>query len=215
MAQKPQKRVEQIQRELVRGLRVKRRRTKQPIILAMIGVSGAGLSTVARAFSQKLGWAVIEKNRIRVKLHEEGPGFTPAATDRIAYAMLSTVMRGHGNAILDSDFAEKAKRRRLTRASRRWGARVAYLQVVCDRDVMLERMLRAGYNPRRDIFKSAAVAVREHNRRYPWHYRWSPAEGGRYTLSRPPVKVLTTLNTSDPERWKKRVWVLAKRLRRM
>lgn len=209
------KTLEQIKRELVRGLKVSRRRTKQPVILAMIGVSGVGISTVARTLAKKLGWSVIEKNRIRVKLRDDGPGFTPASTDRIAYAMLTRVMRERGNAILDSDFVEKPKRKRLERFSRKYGARVVYLNVVCDRDHMIERMLRANYNPKSDIFKSAAIAVREHNRRYPWHYRWSPVQGGQYILHKPPVKVIAALNTTDPEKWKKRLKVLVKRLRRM
>ena len=211
----PKKSFEQIKRELVRGLRVSRRRTKQPVILGFIGVTGSGISTIARELSRRLGWSVIEKNKIRVKLREEGPGFTPASTDEIAYAMLSKIMRERGNAILDSDAAEKPKRRRLERFGRRHGARVVYLYLTGDRDVMIERILRATYNPKTDIFKSAAIAVREHCRRYPWYYRWSPARGGQYVLRKPPVKVLATLDTTNPERWKKRVWVLARRLRRM
>ena len=76
-------------------------------------------------------------------------------------------------------------------------------------------MLRAGYNPKSDVFQSAAVAVREHCRRYLWHYRWSEAGGGTYALRRPPVKVLAILDTTNPEKWKKRLRVIAKRLRRM
>ena len=211
----PKKSFEQIKRELVRGVRISRRRTRQPVVLAMVGITGAGNSTVARELGRKLGWSVIEKNKIRVKLREEGPGFTPASADRVHYAMLHRVLDAGGNAILDSDFVEREKRRKLERFARTLGARVVYLSLTCERDVMIERMLRPNYNPRTDIFKSAAVAVREHTRRYPWYYRWSPAEGGRYTLRRPPVKVLATLDTTNPERWKKRVWVLARRLRRM
>ncbi|OHA09512.1 MAG: hypothetical protein A3B37_00810 [Candidatus Sungbacteria bacterium RIFCSPLOWO2_01_FULL_59_16] len=206
---------EQIKRELVRGLRISRRRTKEPVVLAMVGITGAGNSTVARLLAKKLRWSLIEKNKIRVRLREEGPGFTPASTDEIAYAMLTRVMRERGNAILDSDFVEKPKRKRLERFARRFGARVAYLNVVCDRDVMIERMLRAGYNSKSDVFQSAAVAVREHCRRYLWHYRWSEAGGGTYALRRPPVKVLAILDTTNPEKWKKRLRVIAKRLRRM
>ena len=206
---------EQIKRELVRGLRISRRRTKEPVVLAMVGITGAGNSTVARLLAKKLRWSLIEKNKIRLRLREEGPGFTPASTDEIAYAMLTRVMRERGNAILDSDFVEKPKRKRLERFARRFGARVAYLHVVCDRDVMIERMLRANYNPKKDVFTSAAIAVREHCRRYPWHYRWSETGGGTYTLRRPPVKALATLDTTDPEKWKKRLRLIAKRLRRM
>lgn len=209
------KTVQQIQREMARSLRVSRRRTKHPVILAMIGVTGAGNSAVARELGRLLGWSVIEKNKIRVKLREEGPGFMSASTDRVHDAMLHRVLDAGGNAILDSDFVEREKRRKLERFSRALGARVVYLSLTCDRDVMIERMLRANYNPRHDIFKNSAIAVREHCRRYPWHYRWSPAQGGRYILRRPPVKVFAALDTTDPKRWHKRARLLARRFRRM
>lgn len=209
------KTIQQIQKELVRSLPIRRRRTKQPVVLAMIGITGAGNSTVARELGRKLGWSVIEKNRIRVKLREKGSGFTPATTDRIAYAMLHRALDAGGNAILDSDFVEREKRWKLERFARALGARVVYLSLTCDGDVMIERMLRANYNPRTDIFKSAAVAIREHCRRYPWHYRWSPARGGQYMLRRPPVKVLAALDTTDPAKWKKRLRLFARRLGRM
>lgn len=204
-----------IQRELVRGLRIARRRTRQPVVLAMIGITGAGLSTIARELARTLHWSVISQNRIRVQLRERGRGFAPANTSRIAYAMLGRVLREGGNAILDSDFVEKSKRRRLERFARRFGARAVYFHLVCDRDVMLERMLRANYNPRTDIFASAAVAAREQCRRYPWHYRWSAAQGGRYTLRKPPAKVIAAVNTTDSGKWRKQLRVIAKRLRRM
>ncbi len=211
----PKKSQEQIKKELIRSVHVSHRRTKQPVILAIIGITGAGLSTVARELARTLHWSIIEKNKIRVRLREEGPGFKPASTDEIHYAMLARVMKERGNVILDSDFVEKSKRKRLERFAGRFGGRVVYLHIVCDSDVMLERMIRANYNPKRDIFASVAIAVREHARRYPWHYRWSGAQGGRYVPRKPPVKVLATISTTDPLKWKKRLKEIARRLRRM
>lgn len=209
------KTVQQIQKELMRGLSIKRRHTGPPVIVATIGITGAGASTVARELGRMLGWSVVEKNKIRVKLREEGPGFTPSSTDRVHDAMLHRVLDAGGNVILDSDFIESEKRRKLERFSRTLGARVVYLHLACDRDVMIQRMLRVNYNPRTDVFKSAAIAVREHCRRYPWHYRWSPAQGGRYVPRRPTAKMLATLDTTDPAKWKKRLRIIAGRLRRM
>lgn len=211
----PKKSQEQIKKELIRSVRVSHRRTKQPVIIAMIGLTGSGASTIAKALSRILHWSVIEKNKIRVRLREKGPGFTPASTDQIHSAMLRRVLKERGNAILDSDFVEKRKRKKLERSVRRFGARVVYLYVTCERDVMLERMLRANYNPKTDIFGGAAIAVREHCRRYPWHYRWSGAQGGRYVPRKPPVRVLAAIDTTDPLKWKKRLKVIARRLRRM
>lgn len=200
---------------MVRGVRPNRRRTKMPVIAAFVGITGSGASTIARAFGKMLGWTVIEKNKIRVKLREEGRGFTPETTDQISYAMLTKVLAHKGNATLDSDAVEERKRKKLERFAKRFGGRVAYIHVFCDRDVMLERMLRANYNPKADIFSSAAVAAREHCRRYPWHYRWSEAEGGRYVPRRLPIKFFAEINTTDLDKWKKKVRLVAKRLRKL
>ena len=207
--------IRQIEQGLVAGLHVKRRRTSEPVVLAMIGLTGSGLSSVARELGSRLGWTVIEKNKIRVELRERGPGFKPVTTDGVFYAMAKRVLAEHGNAILDSDFADRAKRRRLERFVLRWQGRVLYLRVICERDVMLERILRARYDSKHDIFKSAAIAVREHTRRYPWHYRWSTAEGGRYTLRRPPTNIFAEVDTTAERQWKKRLLAVAERLGRL
>ena len=206
---------EQIKKEMVRGARVRRRRTKVPVIVALVGVTGAGASTIAKTLAKLLGWSLIEKNKIRVKLRQVGRGFTPTTTDQIYYAMLAKVVKERGNAILDSDFVEKGKRRKLEGFAKRFKAVVKYLHLVCDRDVMLERMLRANYNPKTDIFKSAVVAAREHTRRLPWHYRWSPANGGNYVPRRLPIKFFAEINTTGPDKWKKKLRIVAKRLRKL
>ncbi|QQG45589.1 MAG: AAA family ATPase [Candidatus Sungiibacteriota bacterium] len=211
----PKKNVAQIKKELLRGLKVSRRRTKKPEILALVGITGAGNSTIAREFSRMLGWTVIEKNKIRVKLREEGPGFTVANTNALHEAMVKEVIMRLGNVILDSDMVEKPKRKRLERLARKYGARVAYLHLTCNRDVMLERMIRAKYNPKTNIFKSAAIAVREHCRRYPWHYRWSPANGGQYVLRKLPIKFFAEIDTTDPAKWRKKLRNIVKRLKKL
>ena len=206
---------EQIKKEMIRGLRSKRRRTKEPVIIATIGLTGAGNSTLAKTLNKMLGWVVLEKNKIRVKLREEGRGFDPATTDQIHYAMLAKILKGGENAILDSDFAEKGKRKKLERFAKRFKARIAYLHLVCDHDVMLGRMMRSNYNSKTDIFKNAAIAMREHARRIPWHYRWSPVNGGSYFPLKLPIKFFAEINTTDPDKWKKKLRLVAKRLRKM
>ncbi len=209
------KNVVQVKKELLRGLKVSRRRTKQPVILALVGITGAGNSTIARELSRMLGWTVIEKNKIRVKLREEGPGFTVANTNALHDALIKEILGGGGNVLLDSDAVEKTKRRLLERKAKKAGARVIYLHLICERDVMLERMLHANYHPRNDIFKNAAVAVREHCRRYPWHYRWSPANGGQYLLKKLPIKFFAEIDTTDPKTWRKKLRDIAKRLKKL
>ncbi|MFY9462137.1 MAG: AAA family ATPase [Candidatus Sungiibacteriota bacterium] len=205
----------QIKDAFIRNAKISGAKTNNPVVVAMVGVTGAGNSTVARALKKLTGWDVVEKNKIRVMLREKGRGFTPQTTDQIYYAVLAKILKGGGNAILDSDFAEKSKRRKLERFARRFRARVLYLHLACDRDVMLERILRARYNPETDIFKSAVVALREHSRRLLWHYRWSEANGGTLSPKRFPVKFFAEIDTTRPAVWKKKIGLVAKRLKKL
>lgn len=206
---------DQIQKEFVARAKVSGAKTNNPVVVAIIGITGAGNSTLARALKKLTGWDVIEKNKIRVALREKGRGFTPQTTDQIHYAMLAKILKGRGNAILDSDFAEKNKRKKLERFVRRFRARVLYFHLTCGRDVMLERMLRARYNPETNIFKNAAVALREHSRRLLWHYRWSESGGGTLSPKRFPIKFFAEVDTTRPAVWKKKIRLVAKRLKKL
>src|SRR3989344_9248570 len=118
---------EQIKSEMVRGARVKKRRTKTPVILAFVGITGSGKSTIAKALGKILGWKIIEKDAIRVKLREEGFGFTPEKTDKIYYALINNAVSSGRSVILSSNFAEKNKRKKLEKFARKNGARILYL----------------------------------------------------------------------------------------
>ncbi len=206
---------DEIQKAFVSRAKISGAKTNNSVLVAMVGVTGAGNSTIARALKKLVGWDVVEKNKIRVELREKGKGFTPQTTDKIHYAMLAKILKGGGNAILDSDFVEKPKRKKLERFARRFNARVLYLHLTCDRDMMLARILRGRYNPKTDIFESAAIAAREHARRTPWHYRWSEANGGSYSPLRLPIKFFTEINTTQPAVWKKKLRLVAKRLQKL
>ncbi|MEK7566824.1 MAG: AAA family ATPase [Patescibacteria group bacterium] len=187
---------------------------KYKILLTLVGVTGSGKSTIAKALAKTLGWKIIEKDAIRIKLREEGHGFTPEKTDRIFYALINNAVSSGKNVILNSDFAEKNKKGALEKLARKNGARVFYLRLVCDRDIMLERIINAKYG-NKTMFKSTAIALREHCRRYPWHYKWSKTHGGSYTLRKLPIKFLAEIDTTIPAKWKKSVRAVAKRLRRL
>ncbi len=204
----------QIKQLFAKAAKVSGRKTNNPVIIAMVGITGAGNSTLARALKRELGWAVIEKNKIRVVLREKGPGFTPQNTDEIHYAMLGKILKAGGNAILDSDFAEKTKRRKLEKFVRRHKAQILYLHLTCDMDVIFERMLRARYNPTTDIFASSAIAVREFARRLPWHYRWQESNGGEYHPRKFVIKFFAEVDTKRPAQWKKKIRAVSRHLKR-
>ena len=193
---------------------MKKKMIKSPKIIAMVGVSGAGSSALAKAFKKILGWGIVEKNEIRVKLRNETGKFTPKITNKIFKETAEKILASKRKVILDSDFVEKDKREWLMGLAKKYGAKIFYLRIVCDRDVMLERQIKAKYDPKKTLFKNAAIAVREHCRRYPWHYQWSQAHGGEYKLRRLPIKFFAVIDTTKPTEWQKTVKAVAKKLRR-
>lgn len=204
-----------IKEEFLRHAKAAGRKTNNPVIVAMVGVRGAGNSTLARALRKLLGWQVIEKNKIRVALREKGPGFTSENVDEIHYAMLGKILKAGGNVILDSDFVEMLKRKKLEKIAGKFNAKVFYLHLFCDLDVLIDRILRGRYDPKTSIFKSSTIAVREFTRRLPWHYRWQEGGGGRYVLKRPGVKFLAEIDTTKPAKWKKKIRLVAQQLSKM
>lgn len=205
---------EQIKTAFMEQTKVSGTKTNNPVIIATIGVTGVGNSTIARMLKRLTGWCVIEKNKIRVALREKWHGFNPGNTDEIHYAILAKILENGGNAILDSDFVEKQKRKKLGHFAKKYNARVFYIRLICNRDVMIERILKSRYNPKTDIFKNSVVAVREHLRRYPWHYRWSKADGGSYTLKKFGVKFLAEIDTTKSAVWKKKLKIATEKLKK-
>ncbi len=195
--------------------KVSGRKTNNPVAVALIGVTGVGNSTIARELRRRLGWSIIEKNKIRVELREKRIGFNMQSTDEIAYAMLGKILKKGGNVILDSDFAESSKQRKLERFARRFRAKTIYLRLLCDEDITLERILHSRYNPKTDIFPSATIAVREHLRRLPWHYRWSEANGGSWVRRGLGINFLAEIDTANSRQWKKKVRLASQKLRRL
>ena len=206
---------EEIKERMVADTRVAGRKTYNPVIVALVGVSGVGNSTIASALHKRLGWPVVEKNNIRVMLRQKGRGFTPQKTNEIFYAMLEKILAGGGSAILDTDFVQREARRKLEKFARECHVRIVYLRLVCEEDVTLERIVHSHHDPKTDIFPSTAVALREHMRRLLWHYSWSESKGGKLTLRRLPVKFMAEIDTEKSAVWQKKVRVAADRLKRM
>ncbi len=205
----------QIKEALAAATKVSGRKTNNPAVVVMVGVSGVGNSTLAKELRRHLDWPIIEKNKIRVELRERGHGFTPQNTDEIAYAILGKIFKKGGNAILDSDFAERSKRKKLEKFARRFRAKVIYLHLICAEDIVLSRIIHSRYDPQTDIFKNVTVAVREHMRRLPWHYRWSETNGGSWLPRGLGINFGAEINTESPRQWKKKIRLLVQKLRKL
>ena len=203
-----------IKEEFVSGARVTGVKTANPVIVAIVGAIGSGKSTIARELKKRLGWAVISRDKIRVMLREKGRGFTQQKVDEINFAMLAKILKNGGNAILDADAVIRVKRKKFEKFAGKFRVKVVYVRLTCDTDIMLGRILHSRYNPQTDLFKNAVIALREHTRRLPWHYRWSEANGGQWVLRALPIKFLAEIDTAEPRKWKKAVRNVIKKLRR-
>src|SRR3989344_1725494 len=105
----------------VAKLDVKKRKTKKPIIVAMIGLVGSGKSSVARELAKHIGATVIEVDDIRVELRKQKECYDRART--IAEDVAIDVVKRGGNVVIDSDFVASEKRTNLFKKTRRYGVR--------------------------------------------------------------------------------------------
>lgn len=205
-------------------LEVMKRKTAKPVIIAMIGLVGSGKSSVARELGPQIGATVINADDIRVELRKAKEGFEHVRA--IAEDVALAVVKQGGNVILDSDFIDAAKRASLREKARKVGARVEFICVYADFDVMAGRIITSGYRDHADDFfggaeskwqgsaqsKGAVVAMRELWRRTPLHYRWINKGGGRWEIKNPPCVVVADIDTADSALWRREVAECAKKL---
>ncbi|MBI4088574.1 AAA family ATPase [Candidatus Kaiserbacteria bacterium] len=203
---------------------IHKRKTKKPVIVALIGLVGSGRSSVARELAKRIGATVVEGDAIRVELRKQGERYERARA--IAENVAIEVVKQGGNVILDSDFVDEKKRASVREKARKAGVRLVFIRTHCDLDVMVGRVLTATYHNRVDDFfggarskwqgseqsKGAAVKVREMWRRTPHHYRWVNKGGGQWIIKDPPCAVLADIDTTNPASWKGEVGKCANKL---
>lgn len=209
----------------LRNLNHTERKTEKPLVVAMIGLVGSGKSTVARELAREIGATVVCSDDIRILLRKQGAGY--ARVRDIAINVADEVLKSGGNVVLDSDFADKAKRDTIRTHARTVGHRLILIRVHADLDILIGRMLSAKSTDRtQDLFAGAysnwagekkfigtVVKIREALRRIPLHYRWSKESGGKWILRRFQSAVFATIDTGKDKNWKKEVVQCAKRLR--
>jgi len=205
------KKEQAVQDAFIKKLSVKRRKTKRPVIVCFIGIVGSGKSVVARELAKHIGGTVVENDAIRAELRKQKEKYGNVRI--IAEHAAENVIARGGNVILDSDFADEKKRASIREKAKAIGARVAFIRILCDFDVMVGRALSASYRGRQNFFggassswkgknKGAAVKVREMHRRTPLHYRWVSKEGGKWIPRK--FSVFAEIDTTT-SRWRKDV----------
>lgn len=191
-------------------LKVAKRKTKKPVIAAMIGLVGSGKSTVARELAPLLGATVVGHDQIRIKLRKVHLPYDHV--DAIAEDAMRAVIGRGGNVVLDADFASPEKQKSLRKFARDSGASVFFVRVTCDIDIMLGRIITASGKEAGLFFrdasslwqgaarpKAAVVKIREMLRRMPHHYHWSNHNGGAWRLKKLLPKPFAEVDTSNPK----------------
>ena len=205
-------------------LDIKKRKTKKPVIVAIIGLVGSGKSSVAQELAKHIDATVIKGDDIRIELRKQSERYERARAIS-ENAALEVLKRG-GNVVLDSDFVDAKKRASIREKARKAGVSLVFVRTHCDLDVMVGRVLSATYHNRVDDFfggasskwtgneqsKGAAVKVREMWRRTPHHYRWVNQGGGKWVPKKFPFVIFAEIDTTDSDSWKREVEKCAEQL---
>ncbi len=210
----------QAQKAFLAGLKIVKRKTKKPVIAAMVGLVGSGKSSVTKELAKKIGAVIIEGDMIRVCLRKVNEQYEYAA--KIGENAATKVIEKGGNVIFDSDFVNPEKRKRLAQVAKKTSAKVIFARTYADYDIMVGRVISAKYQNKIDDFfggassawkggeqkKGVVVKLREMWRRTPHHYQWDKkavSGGGAWVLKKLPFKVFAEIDTSDPKKWKQKV----------
>ncbi len=209
-----QKIISEIQKEFINSLKKPERKTQKPIAIAMVGLIGSGKSSVAKALSPLIGAAIISGDAIRIALRKRGQNYNPVR-NTIKKAVITTLKAG-SNAIIDADFVDTKKVKGLQEKLKKFklNAKLICIRTVAERDIMIDRLIKAKYNLNKDLFKNATIAIREMWRRTPHHYNWSKAGGGRFVLKKLKIPFIAEIDTTTPE-WRKKVREVAAKIRKL
>lgn len=188
--------------QFVSDLKIEKRKTKKPIIIAMVGLVGSGKSFVARAIAQESHATIVEGDAMRTALNKAKLSFDHQRK-MSEDAAIAVVEKG-GNVVFDADCMPLSKRASLVARAQAAGAEVIFVRATCDYDVMSQRVRENDAGPFFDNASSASkaadkgkdVKMREMHRRTPHHYTWKNVVGGKWMLKNPSFKVFATIDTT-------------------
>lgn len=213
-----------VQDECMRKLAIVPRKTKQPVVIAIVGLVGSGKTSVARELAKFIPAAIIEGDQIRVCLRETKAPYTHV--QKIAEDACVQALKKGGNVILDGDYVERKKQTSLREKIKTLKAKLIFIRTFADYDVMVGRIVSAKYhNQPEDFFggagtkwdgseqsRGAVVKLRELWRRSPHHYQWSADGGGSWKLKKPSFSLYADIDTTESDAWEKEVEQVARKI---
>lgn len=205
----------------IQELQVTPRKTKKPMIVAMVGLVGSGKSEVARELALPIGATIIEGDQIRVHLRLVGERYE--VTQEIAEEAALAIIWSGGNAIVDADHIDPKKRAGLRKVADESEAHLIFIRTFANPDVVIGRIITSPYrNIPEDFFggaktiwqgseqsRGAVIKVREMWRRTPHHYDWSGDGGGKCNLKNLDFPIFAMLDTTVDSEWIPKVQAIA------
>lgn len=165
-----------------------KRKTKETIIIAMVGLIGSGKNAVAKIFSKKIGATLIKNDDIRIELRKRKQNYSSIRI--IAENLATKALAKESNIVFDSDFISKDKRTALNKKIGK-KAKIFYIRTICNIDVVLKQI--ENQKTQGEFFDKAhpnksglVVKISEMIRRLPNHYKWINKIGGEWKLKELP-----------------------------
>ncbi len=216
---------QQAQDAYLSSLNIRERKTRNPVVVSLLGLVGSGKSTVSRELAPLIGATIVEGDAIRIQLRKVGEPYKYVR--QIAENVAWEVIKRGGNVILDADQIDDKKRASIREKVKKAGAELYFIRVSADPDVMFGRILAAEYRRSPDDFfggarnrweegtdqqRGAVIKFKEAWRRTPQHYRWINEGGGRWELKKLSFVLLVDIDTTDSTKWKNEVKKAAQKL---
>ncbi|MFC7057661.1 AAA family ATPase [Halovenus salina] len=128
------------------------------VVVAVCGLPGVGKSTVSSYLTDRLDGVRLRTDAIRKELVDE-PVYTDAEGERVYDELFSRTEHHVQNdepVVLDATFADERHRKRANRLAEDLGAEFRLIRVVCDADVVENRI-----ESREDISDADAAIYRQ------------------------------------------------------
>lgn len=213
------------QQKYLASIKTFERKTRNPLIIAMVGLVGSGKSSVASDLATMIGATVVSGDQIRVFLRQEKERYENARL--IAENVAEEIIKNGGNVIIDADFIDQKKRVSLKEKAKKVGAKVIFSRTYADLDVVIGRIMDADYeNVPEDFFggasssyqgknKGAVVKEREMICRVLSHYNAVNIGNRRYKfeLKKLSFKVFAEIDTTNENKWRQEVKMVAGQIR--
>ena len=183
-----------------------------PKLFVLIGLVGAGKSSVAKHIAEKEnGTVIVNANDIRLRLRKIQNSY---ANDRLVgeLTILGLLNRGY-SVVADSDHGDERKMKSLlSQVKDVQDLEVHYIRVHADFEVIAQRAIdktasegetiySVAVEKSNDKISPATIRLREFWRRTPHHYDWIEEIGGQWKLKEPTLSLLADLDTGGD--WEK------------